>query len=64
MINKECLSSWTDNQGRKALEKAEDIEIKTNKARENIRQSIFYATKKSNSNIIALPNYDLEQYRP
>lgn len=64
MINKECLQSWTDSQGQKALEEVQDVEIKTKDARERINSSIFYATKKSKSQIITIPNYNLEQYRP
>lgn len=64
MINKECLQSWTDSQGQKALEQVQDIEMKTKDAREGINSSVFYATKKSKSQVISIPNYNLEQYRP
>lgn len=58
------LETWNDNQGVKAINEANEIDLQVNTSRMQFQGDINRAKNKANQNRRMVTNYNVEQYRP
>ena len=58
------LETWNDNQGVKAINEANEIDLRVNTSRMQFQSDINRAKNKANQNRRMVTNYNVEQYRP
>ena len=58
------LETWNDDQGVKAINEANEIDLRVNTSRMQFQSDINRAKNKANQNRRMVTNYNVEQYRP
>ena len=58
------LETWNDNQGVKAINEANEIDLRVNTSRMQFQSDINRAKNKASQNRRMVTNYNVEQYRP
>ena len=58
------LETWNDDQGVKAINEANEIDLRVNTSRMQFQGDINRAKNKANQNRRMVTNYNVEQYRP